>query len=144
MDTIYQLALKKYNEISTIRSYIAQGEDVYYWKNILNEKNSEFLQLVSYRTQIKTAIDKFEWALFDKYYEALYKPMKIYYSDLEMQYYMMVNSAPSSRTGDYSLKLAQLEQQMWNVNHILTAKNMDNIMEVLSSYIYLKREIEWK
>jgi hypothetical protein len=60
MDTIYQLALKKYNEITTIRSYIMQGEDVYYRKNILDEKNSELLQLVNYRNQIKTAIDKFE------------------------------------------------------------------------------------
>jgi len=144
LDTVYQLALKKYNEISTIRSYIVQGEDAYYRKNILNEKNSEFLQLVNYRTQIKTAIDKFEWALFDKYYEILQKPMKIYYSDLEVQYYVLVNLEYSKRTWDYSLKLAQLEQQMWNVNHILTAKNMDDIMGVASSYIYLKKEIEWK
>ena len=32
LDTIYQLALKKYNEISAIRSYIDDGDDVYYWK----------------------------------------------------------------------------------------------------------------
>ena len=32
MDTVYQLALKKYNEISAIRSYIEDGDDVYYWK----------------------------------------------------------------------------------------------------------------
>jgi hypothetical protein len=30
------------------------------------------------------------------------------------------------------------------VNHILSAKNMDDIMEVASSYIYLKKQIEWK
>lgn len=144
MDTIYQLALKKYNEISTIRSYIEQGEDAYYWKWILDEKNSELLQLVNYRTQIKTAIDKFEWALFDKYYNLLQRPMQTYYSDLEVQYYTLANTAPSNRTWNYSLRLAQIEQQMWNVNHILKADKLDHIMEVLSSYIYLKREIEWK
>ena len=144
MDTIYQLALKKYSEISTIRSYIIQGEDVYYWKWILDEKNSEFLQLVNYRTQIKTAVDKFESALFDKYYNLLQKPMQAYYSDLESQYYVLANQPSSMRTSDYSLKLAQLEQQMWNVNHILKAEKLDHIMEVLSSYIYLRREIEWK
>lgn len=144
MDTIYQLALKKYSEISTIRSYIIQGEDVYYWKWILDEKNSEFLQLVNYRTQIKTAVDKFESALFDKYYNLLQKPMQAYYSDLEVQYYVLVNQSSSMKTSDYSLKLAQLEQQMWNVDHILKAEKLDHIMEVLSSYIYLRREIEWK
>ena len=144
MDTIYQLALKKYSEISTIRSYIIQGEDVYYWKWILDEKNSEFLQLVNYRTQIKTAVDKFESALFDKYYNLLQKPMQAYYSDLEVQYYLLANQSSSMKTSDYSLKLAQLEQQMWNVDHILKAEKLDHIMEVLSSYIYLRREIEWK
>lgn len=144
MDTIYQLALKKYNEITTIRSYIMQGEDVYYRKNILDEKNSELLQLVNYRNQIKTAIDKFEWALFDKYYGLLQKPMQTYYSELEMQYYMLINSQIANKTWDYSLKLAKIEQQMWNVNHILEAEKLDHIMEVLLSYIYLKREIEWK
>ncbi len=143
MDTIYQLALKKYNEISSIRSYIQQGDDVYYWKKILEDKNAELLQLVNYRAQIKTAIDKFESALFDKYYNVLKKPMQIYYSDLEAQYYILLNKkSTSQKKTDYSLKLAQLEQQMWNVNHILTAEKLDDIMEVISSYIYLKRQIE--
>lgn len=141
MDTIYQLALKKYNEISSIRSYIAQGDDVYYWKQILEEKKSEFIQLVNYRTQIKTAIDKFELALFDKYYNLLQKPLKAYYSDLEVQYYILLNKT-SPKTQKTSLKIAQLEQQMWNVNHILNAKNMDDIMSVVPSYIYLKKQIE--
>jgi hypothetical protein len=99
---------------------------------------------VNYRNQIKTAIDKFEWALFDKYYGLLQKPMQTYYSELEMQYYMLINSQIANKTWDYSLKLAKIEQQMRNVNHILEAEKLDHIMEVLLSYIYLKREIEWK
>ena len=141
MDTIYQLALKKYSEISAIRSYIEQGDDVYYWRGVLDEKKNEFIQLVNYRAQIKTAVDKFELALFEKYYNLLQKPLKIYYSDLKTQYYILVNQK-SSKTSKTSLKVAQLEQQMWNVNHILNAKNMDDIMGVASSYIYLKEQIE--
>ena len=144
LDTIYQLALKKYNEISVVRSYIDQGVDVCYWKGILENKKAEFLQLVNYRTQIKMAIDKFELALFDKYYDILQNPMQTYYSDLEAQYYILANQDVSLRESDHSLKLAQLEQQMWNVNHILNAKKLDDIMEVVSSYIYLKKQIEWK
>jgi hypothetical protein len=115
---------------------------VYYWKNVLEEKKSEFLQLVNYRTQIRKAIDKFEMALFDKYYNLAQRPMKAYYLDLETQYAMLVNQTYLSGTSDTSLKIAQLDQQMWNVNHILNAKNLDDIMEVLSSYIYLKNQIE--
>ena len=144
LDTIYQLALKKYNEISAIRSYIDQGDDVYYRKKILEDKKAEFLQLVNYRTQIKTAIDKFESALFDKYYNTLHGPMQTYYADLESQYYILANQDILSRKSDHHLKLAQLEQQMWNVNHVLNAKNLDDIMDVMSSYIYLKKQIGWR
>lgn len=144
LDTIYQLALKKYNEIAAVRSYIDQGDDVYYWKKVFEEKKAEFLQLVNYRTQIKTAIDKFESALFEKYHNNLQNPMKIYYSDLETQYYILANQDVSLRKPNHSLMLAQLEQQMWNVNHVLNAKNLDDIMEVMSSYIYLKKQIEWR
>jgi len=144
LDTIYQLALKKYNEISAIRSYIDQGDDVYYWKEILEEKKSELLQLVNYRTQIKTAIDRFESALFDNYYSVLQESMQTYYSELEYKYYILVKQDASLRKSDHFLNLAQIEQQMWNVNHILNAKNLDDIMGVVSSYIYLKSQIEWK
>lgn len=144
LDTIYQLAIKKYNEILVIRSYIEQGDDVYYWKDVLEDKKSEFLQLVNYRTQIKIAVDKFESALFNKYYDMLQEPMLIYYSELEKQYGLLAIQDASLRESDYSLKLAQIEQQMWNVNHILNADKLDDIMDVLSSYIYLKKQIEWR
>jgi len=144
LDTIYWLALKKYNEISTIRSYIDQGDDIYYWKKILEDKKAEFLQLVNYRTQIKTAIDKFELALFDKYYDILREPMEIYYSDLQNEYLNMINQDASLRSSDYSLRISQIQQQMWNVSRVLNAKNLDEIMSVVSSYIYLKKQIEWK
>lgn len=144
LDTIHQLASKKYSEILLIRSYINQGDDVYYWKKILEEKNSEFLQLAIYKNQIKTAIDRFESALFEKYCAILKKPMQVYYSDLEAQYYILSNKEASHKKSDNSLVLAHLEQQMWNVNHILTAQKLDDIMSVISSYIYLKRQIEWR
>lgn len=144
LDTIYQLALKKYNEISTIRSYIEQGDDAYYRKKILEDKKAEFLQLVNYRTQIKTAVDKFESALFDKYYNILQNPMTNYYSNLKDQYDVLINQDISLRQSDYSLKLTQLGQQMSNVDRVLNARNLDDIMEVMSSYIYLKNQIEWK
>jgi hypothetical protein len=30
------------------------------------------------------------------------------------------------------------------VSHVLEAKNLDDIMNVVSSYIYLKKQLEWK
>ena len=143
MDTIYQLAIDKYKEVQVIRSYINQWEDVYYWKKILDKKQSEFLQLVNYRAQIKAAIDKFEWALFDKYYNVLQDYMTIYYSDLEVKYYTMINQDVLSRPYNYSIKIEQLEQQMYNVSRVLNAKKLDDIMNVMSSYIYLKQQLRW-
>lgn len=144
MDTIYQLAFKKYNEISLIRWYIEQGEDVYYRKSILEEKNAGFLQLVNYRTQIKSAIDKFETSFFNKYYKILEAPMKLYYTDLETNYYVLINQGPATRPANYSTKIAQIEQQMWNVSHVLNAKTLDEIMEVVPTYIYLKNKLAWR
>lgn len=143
MDSVYQLALKKYNEILTIRSYIDQWDDVYYWTKILDEKKTEFIQLVNYRAQIKKAIDKFEATIFDKYYDALQDYMKVYYSDLEMQYYILINQDYNSRAWNYSMKVEQLGQQMWNVTHVLNATKLDDIMEVMSSYLYLKQQLRW-
>ena len=144
LDTIYQLAIKKYNEISIIRSYIDQWEDSYYWKEILEEKNTEFLELVNYRSQIKKSVDKFETALFDKYYGLLEWFMKNYYSDLETQYYILINQDAWMRPYNYSILVAEIEQQMRNISHIINAKTLDEIMEVIPTYLYLKNEIAWK
>ncbi len=143
INAIYQLSLKRYNEISAIRSYISQWDDVYYRKEILDKKESEFLRLVNYRTQIKTAIDRFETAFFEEYYDDLHQSMQDYYLELENQYFVLLSSS-WSKTSESSIKITQLEQQMWNVSHVLKAKNMDDIMKVFSSYIYLKHKIEWK
>ena len=144
LDTIYQLAVKKYNEMSVIRGYIDQWEDAYYRKEVLEEKNAEFLQLVNYRTQIKKAVDKFEWALFDKYYALLEESMRRYYSDLETQYYILINQEGKMRPSDYPVLVAKMEQQMWNVSHILNAKTLDEIMGIASTYLYLKNELAWR
>ncbi len=143
MDTLYQLAIDKYKEVQVIRSYIDQWDDVYYWKNILEKKQSEFLQLVNYRAQIKSMIDNFESAIFDKYYASLQSYMKVYYSDLETQYYIMINQDVLLRPYNYSIKIEQIGQQMWNVSHVLNAKKLDDIMDVMSSYIYLKQQLRW-
>lgn len=144
MDSAYQLALKKYNEILTIRSYIDQWDDVYYRSKVLDEKKAEFLQLVNYRAQIKKAIDKFEGAIFDKYYDSLQNYMKVYYSELEAQYYLLINQDYNQRERNYNIKVEQLGQQMWNVTHVLNATKLDDIMEVMSSYLYLKQQLRWK
>ena len=144
MEAVYQLALKKYSEISAIRSYIDQWDDVYYWKDILEEKKSEFLKLVNYRSQIKKAVDKFETAFFDKYYATLQSYMKVYYSELEAQYYLLLNQDYRQRAGNYNIKINQLSQQMQNVSRVLNATKLDDIMNVMASYIYLKQQLSWR
>lgn len=140
LDTIYQHAMKRYKEISAINSYIDQWNDVYYWKEVLEEKKLEFLQLVNYRAQIKTAIDQFETRFFDRYFSILQQPMQTYYSNLENQYYILVNQKISSKD---SSKKSQIEQQMSNISKILDAKNMDELMMIIPSYIYLRTQLVW-
>lgn len=144
MDAVYQLALKKYDEIVIIRSYIDQWDDVYYWTKVLEQKKSELLQLVNYRTQIKKAIDKFEAAIFDKYYDSLQSYMRVYYSELEAQYYYLINLNYNQRARNHDIKVEQYGQQMWNVSRVLNATKLDDIMDVMSSYLYLKQQLRWK
>ena len=141
LDTIEQLAVKRYNEILLIRSYIAQWDDVYYWKNVLEDKKNDFLKLVNYMTQIKWVIDDFETAFFDKYHAVLQSSMQLYYSDLETQYYILINDTSKNRD---MIKISEYEQQMRNVSQVINAKNLDEIMNVLSSYVYLKQRLSWK
>ncbi len=147
LDTVYQLAVQKYNEIKWIRTYIAQWDDVRYRKWVLEEKQSELLKLVNYRVQILWVVSEFESEFFGKYSVALKKSMELYYSDLETQYYILINQneqSGNSRPVGYESKISNLEQQMWNVNHVLNAKKLDDIMEVIPTYIYLKKQIEWR
>ena len=144
LDTIYQLAVQKYEEISLIREYISQWDDIYYWKWVLEEKKSELSQLINYRVQIKKAMSRFEDVLFDKYYNMIKWDMESYYSDIETQYYALINTDKSQRRADYLSVVEKYEQQIRNVSHILNAENMDEMMEMVSSYLYLKKQLQWK
>ena len=144
LDTLYNLALKKYDEVLTIRSYIDQWDDVYYWNEILEKKKSELLELISYRAQIIRSIDVFESDFFKKYYQILETPMKTYYSELEVEYYTLINSVWPWDSNKIATRKLQLEKQMRNVSHVLNAKNLDDIMDVVPTYIYLKRQLTWK
>jgi len=143
LDSIYQLSIKKYEEISTIRSYINQWWDIYYWRQLLEQKKTEFVQLVNYKVQVKTAVDKFESILFDKYYDILEWPMKNYYTELESEYYKLLDENGGERSAS-NTRLSKLEQQMTNVRRILKAQKLDEIIEVCSSYLYLKNRLGWK
>ena len=52
LDTIYQLALKKYNEISAIRSYIEQGDDGCTNGNTIIELHQELCHISGETTRL--------------------------------------------------------------------------------------------
>jgi hypothetical protein len=97
--------------------------------------------MINYRIQIKNAMARFEDALFERYYNMIKGDMELYYSDIETQYYILINTEPSKRKGNHSLVLAELEEQMKNVSQMLEAENMDQLMEVVPSYLYLKKQL---
>ena len=86
-------------------------------------------------------VNKFEMAFFDKYYLTLQSYMKVYYSELEAQYYLLLNQDYRQRASNYNIKISQLSQQMQNVSRVLNATKLDDIMEVMSSYLYLKQQL---
>ena len=68
--------------------------------------------------------------------------MESYYSDIETQYYALINTDKSQRRADYLSVVEKYEQQIRNVSHILNAENMDEMMEMVSSYLYLKKQLQ--
>ena len=109
----------------------------------MESKKSDFLQLVNYRSQIISVVNRFESVLFNRYYDSLQKDMRIYYSDLEVQYYSLINQDTQVKWSKKELMISQLKQQIENVSAIIEAESLDDIMKIVPSYIYLKKQIEW-
>ena len=59
--------------------------------------------------------------------------MKVYYSDLEMQYYILINQTSPRDSLSNALMIAQMEQQLRNVSHIIEAKTLHDIVEKLKN-----------
>jgi hypothetical protein len=60
-----------------------------------------------------------------------------------LQYYDLINQSSQAKSPDGTLKIVHIEQQMWNVSRLLEAESLDDIMEIVPSYIYLKNQIGW-
>lgn len=146
LDAINQLSQQKYNDILLIRQYM-QWDDTRYRKWVLETKQKEFLKLINYKVQIMSFINEFETVFFEQYKVLLQKEMKLYYSDLEMEYYILINQNTWWNYWGINAiqnRITNLEQQMWTVDHILNAEKLDDVMEVAQNYIYLKKVLEWK
>ena len=143
IDAIQQLAKEKYDEVLLVLNYINQGNDTDYWKGVFEIKKQEFLKLVRYRTTILTMIQEFEQKFFIKYQASLREILEPYLRNLlsrqatlDEQYLTVMPNEQASIT------YQQIVQQIVIIQIIFNATTLDEIINQIPAYLYLKQVLE--
>ena len=139
---IQQLAKDKYDESMLVLNYIDQGDDVLYRQEIFEVKKQEFLKLVRQQSNILLMIQNFEHKFFLMYQELLAESLIPYLENLKKSQLQRQSLDPyDEKTRIISQQIAQ---QILIVQTILNATNLDEIMNQVSAYLYLEKQLGWK
>jgi hypothetical protein len=143
IQAIQQLNRNKYDEILLVIQYINQGEDVLYRREIFKLKKQEFLKLIEYRTTILTMIQEFEQKFFVLYQASLHQSLTPYLQTLEkMKEAYNQEHLMTPYDEETHIFHQQIIQQIVVVQSILNASTLDDIMNQISNYLYLKQALE--
>ena len=143
IDAIQQLAREKYDDVLRVISYINQSDDKEYWREVFEIKKQEFLKLVKYRTTILNMIQEFEQKFLVKYQEALRQTLTPYLHDLiTVQETFEKNAQSKPQTQQEYIIYQQVTQQILVIESIFTAATLDEIIDQIPAYLYLKQALE--
>ncbi|MDR2540658.1 MAG: hypothetical protein LBD11_02490 [Candidatus Peribacteria bacterium] len=137
-----QLTKQKYDEVLLTMKYVRQGDDVFYRQEIFSEKKSEFLKLYLYKTKLVEALESFETKFFWLYKTSLTQTLSPYLDTLptiQRKLALEVQKNPNDKRTLSSYQL--ITQQVEVIQHLLNATTLDEIMEYIPSYLYLKQSL---
>jgi hypothetical protein len=139
---IEQLAKEKYDEIMLVLDYINQKEDVLYRQEIFEVKKQEFLKLIRQKDTILTMIENFEYKFFVKYQELLREELVPYVQTLQQvqQELDATHLITPYKEKDYII-YKQVTQQITIVQSVLNATTLDEIINQIPAYLYLKQAL---
>ncbi|MDR2416238.1 MAG: hypothetical protein LBD75_06670 [Candidatus Peribacteria bacterium] len=92
IQSLEQLTKKKYDEVLLILYYINQGDDLVYWKEILEITKKDFFKFLRYRTMITEMIQTFETKFLIKYQSVLAQELTPYLEILQSLYYPLAQA----------------------------------------------------
>jgi hypothetical protein len=141
LQSLEQLTKEKYDEVLLILYYINQGDDVAYWKEILEITKKDFLKFLRYRTMIIEMIQSFEEKFFIKYQSTLAQELTPYLEILQSHYLPLAQVASPENKKLFIIS-QQVQQQIVTITTILHASSLDEIIQLIPAYLYLKQELE--
>jgi hypothetical protein len=136
-----QLARTKYDEVLLVLDYINQGENTRYWKEVFEIQKQEFLKILNYKSKIQKAITSFEEKFFLKYQDALYQELSPYLTTLKEREGKLQSVLQQKEHPELRKKYEQISQQIITLERIFSGSSLDEIIEQIPSYLYLKEQI---
>lgn len=147
---IYVLEIEKmmkrtYNDIQTINKFIEKKQDVEYRRPLKRKKEDEFKKLENMRYVIKQKMLEFENNLLAKYKEYFKKKNSAYQMKIESSFSKIVvlswtiHDTPTVKRMTYLF-----DMQIAIMQKIEEAKDFNELMKLISSYVYFRQQIEWK
>jgi hypothetical protein len=102
----------------------------------------EFLKLLRYKTTITEMIQAFEEKFFIKYQGAIAESLTPYRKTLETQSFLLAAEAQQNPTNEgLHITISQVQQQLLTIQKILQAPSLDELMELIPAYLYLKQQV---
>lgn len=142
---VEKMMKRTYNDIKTISKYIEKKQDVDYRRPLKSKKEDEFEKLENMRYLIKQKMSEFENNLLTKYKGYFKKQNSIYQKKIESSFSKIITLSWTIHYTETVKKMTNLfDMQIAIMQKIDEAKDFNELMKFISSYVYLRQQIEWK
>lgn len=142
---VEKMMKKTYNDIQIIKKYLDKKQDISFWKPIKEKKEWEFNKLTNMRYLIVDKMTEFESNLLTKYKGYFKKKNLVYQMKIESSFSKIVSLSWTIHYTETVKKMTNLfDMQIGIMQKIDEAKDFNELMKFISSYVYLRQQIEWK
>lgn len=142
---IEKMMKRAYTDIKTIDKYIEKKQDVAYRKIIKEKREWEFDKLTNMRYLIIDKMAAFELNMLSKYKEYFKKKNLTYQTKIEKSFSKITILSGTIHNTEAVKKMTNLfDMQIAIMKKIDESKDFNELMKLISSYVYLRQQIEWK
>jgi tRNA nucleotidyltransferase/poly(A) polymerase len=143
LKSLEQMIHQTYDEVLLAMQYLRSEEDVFYRKEVFEEKKNEFLSLYLYKTKLVEAVSSFEAKFFALYQTSLTRSLTPYVETLQKVQERLSQETQKNPEDRKIRSLYQgISQQIVVIWKLLNATTLDEIMEHLPAYLYFKQSLQ--
>lgn len=137
-----------YKDMVTVQQLIDLGYDKDYWLGVKADMQTKIDGFQSMRSNILYRVHLFESNFFDKIKLYMGKYLSPYQEALEIKLENIGNSDMTdfspSMIEETNQRVISIQNQLIIIENIVSTKNLEELISYIPSYLYLKKEIEWK